>query len=878
MFLAEENLEDLRRFYIKGRKWLKKAHEEGLTGAEFGQGHADLVDRVLRELFRKSGQDSNLRGKICLAAVGGYGREELCAYSDIDLLILHLPGKEDNLAPWIREILYPLWDWGVKVSYTIRSLGEKWRFGPKNLDFLFSLLEARWVAGEKSIFYKWEREFWSAGVKGKEEKLIFLIEQQARERHRHHGDSVFILEPEVKEGKGGLRDYHAAISAARIKYRLKTTRELAEKGILSEKEWHNLAAALNFLWRVRNQLHYLYQRKEDRLSFEDQEKLAILLGYQAPDSFKATEFFLQDYFRHALHLHQISFNLIEKCQHEEYAPLVHIPRPPYGAELLPGFSLYHGKLVITDPGRFDRNPLEIWQAFTAVHQYGVEMDTRLKEIISGQLQVVTEKFRRAEESVRAFWSFFTETGHLALVLETMYETGFLQKFLPEFDRVYGQVQYDRYHIFPVDIHCIYAVRELEDLEKKKNLTFSFLLSQIIEEVKDRGLLKLAALLHDLGKFAGSEHAQNGEGIAAAIGERLRLAAERITTLRFLVREHSTFAEIAQKRDLNEENLILRFAQQVGDGEKLRMLYLLSFADLRATGPSGWSAWKDTLMQELFFKTLHILDKGESLARDDQQVIERKQREIRQLLNGQLPPWKLTEYLVNIPVKDYLFQEASAMAQQILMAEKLREQTVVIEGEERPEKGCTEIIVVAPDEPGLFAKICGVLSANLLNILSAQVSTWGNGVAVDQFQVQDLIAEKILHSPRLTKLAEELRNVLEKKMEVANLLQARAFPLFPKFYSPRYASRVEIDNETSDFYTIVEVYTADRPGLLYQIARRFFELEINIEKAKISTKVDQVVDVFYVQDLSGGKIREEEKIRRLKEEILNELAGPKGIFG
>lgn len=872
---AEENLEDIRRFYFKGQEWLKKAHEEGLAGVEFGQAHADLMDKVIRRLLRIAGNSSILKEKISLAAIGGYGREELSPCSDIDLLILHLPGREKNLDQWVKEILYPLWDWGLKVGYTIRTLKEKWQSIQKDLPFFLSLLDARWVAGEKTIFYEWEREFWEAGVLGKEPELILKIRQKAQERHKRHGDSVFILEPEIKEGKGGLRDYHAARSVAKLRYRLRGGRELAEKGILSEKEWHILKAALNFLWRVRNQLHYLYNRKEDRLFFEDQEKIALLLGYRAPDSFKATESFLQDYFRYALHLHQISFNLIEKCLHESSSNLAHRPIQPT-AEILPGFSLYHGKLVNTDPSRFDRNPLELWQAFTAIHQFGVEMDTRLKEIISGQLEVIGEKFRTAPESINSFWSFFEEKGNLTLVLETMHETGFLQKFLPEFEKIYCQVQYDRYHLFPVDIHSIYAVRELENLEKK-NSAGSSLLRQIMEEVKDRGLLKLAVLIHDLGKFSGAAHAQNGEDIAVRIGQRLNLSPERIATLRFLVREHLTFAEVAQRRDLNEENLILRLAQKIGDGERLRMLYLLSFADLRAIGPAGWSVWKDTLMQELFIKTMHILERGESLGKDDQEVIEQRQREIMELLNGQIAPRQLATYLVNIPVKNYLFAEAPTIAQQILMAEKLADQTLVMEGEEKIEKGYTEITIVAHDEPGLFGQICGVLTANLLNILSAQISTWDNGIAVDQFQVQELIAESILRAPRWTKLQEELKDVLEKKIDVPHLWQGLSLPLFQKFYSSRYAARVEVDNETSDFYTIVEVYANDRPGLLYQIAQKIFALGLNIWRAKISTKVDQVVDVFYIQDLSGGKVIEEKQITKIREEILAEVQNEIGDF-
>ncbi|MDH4264788.1 MAG: HD domain-containing protein [Deltaproteobacteria bacterium] len=392
----------------------------------------------------------------------------------------------------------------------------------------------------------------------------------------------------------------------------------------------------------------------------------------------------------------------------------------------------------------------------------------------------------------------------------------------------------------------------------------------MKEIKDPGLLKLAALLHDLGKAEGSSHAQRGEKIAAAIGERLQLSKARIETLRFLVREHLIFSEIAQRRDLNDENLIFRFAQTVRDGERLRMIYLLGFADLRAVGPSSWTAWKDTLMRELFLKALHLLEKGEGLGREDQDRLIKIQREAMDLLAGQVPSPRVSEYLVNIPPRHYAVHEGWAIAQQILMAEKLNDQIVVLEGEERPEEGCEEVTVVARDKPGLFSKISGVLTANFLNILSAQISTWENGIAVDRFGVQNLIDEGLFQTRRWTKLQEDLKNVLEGNVEVNSLLAAMVLPLF-QCYPPSWrATKVEVDNTASDFYTVIEIYTHDRPGLLYRISQKIFELGLNIWSAKIATKVDQVVDVFYIQDLSGAKLTDEEVISKLKKELAEEL--------
>ena len=867
-----ESLEDIERFFRNGQEWLRKQHEEGMSGEEFCRSRSSLMDSVLGRLWNRAldlQEDPKSHSGLSLVAVGGYGREELSPYSDIDLLFLHLPGNGKDLKGWIQALLHPLWDWGLTVGYTVQTPKDSWRAAQRDLDLLLSFLDARWVGGDKATYLRFKEDF-SRGLKsGKEKEVILKIQQSAVARHIKFGDSVFVLEPEVKEGKGGLRDYHAAFWSAEIKYHIRSAQEFTDRGLLSEREGETYSRALGFLWRVRNQLHYVHGRREDRLSFEDQEAMARALGYKGEDAFQSTESFLKDYFNQALQVHHLSWNMMEKCLNEAASSgrIWGRKTPP---EIAPGFFLYRGRLALTDPSSFDRNPFFLWQAFETIHHHGMEMSATLKEAISQRLDLVSERFRVAQESTKAFLSFFERPGHLYQVLEEMHETGFLRRFLPEFERVHCHIQYDRYHLYPVDVHSLYAVLELENLEKKSAAATWPLLQELIKEIVDPGLLKLAALVHDLGKADGPSHALRGEKIAESIGSGLGLSTERIDILRFLVREHLAFAEVAQRRDLNDENLIFRFAQTMGDGEQLKMLYLLVFADLRAVGPSAWTAWKDTLLRELFLKTLHLLEKGEGLRKEDRERAIRLQREIMELLRGQVFPPKVSDYLVNIPSRHYQVHDARAIGRQILMAERLADQTVVLDAEEKPEEGYDEITVVARDEPGLFAKICGAMTANLLNILSAQISTWENGIAVDQFRVQSLIEEGLLQPRRWSKLQEDLKKVLEGKVEVTSLLQEMVPPLFHRYSPPRFTTRIEVDNSVSDFYTVVEVFTHDRPGLLYQIAHKIFEMGLNLWMARISTKVDQVVDVFYIQDLSGEKVEDEEKTSMIKRDLLEAL--------
>jgi [protein-PII] uridylyltransferase len=865
-----ESLEDIERFLRAGQKWLRGEHRDGLSGQEFCRHHSSCMDRLIQRLFQRAQalfQDRQSTSGISILAVGGYGREELNPFSDIDLLVLHPSGKSKNLEGLLQAILHPLWDWGLTVGHTVQTPREGLRAAQKDLDLFFSFLDGRWIAGDKETYLRFRDEFGKA-VTGKETETILEIWKRGEARHAHFGDSVFVLEPDIKEGKGGLRDYHSAYWAARLRYGIQTVEELETCGLFSSKEWQNYSRALGFLWRVRNQLHYFYGRREDRLSFDDQESIASALDYRGQTPFLATESFLKDYFRQALQVYRLSWNVLEKSlENQPGAPKKWSTGAPL--EIAPGFSLYHGRLILADSGRLDRNPLSLWQAFEFIHAHGVDLDPELEEKVAEQATGINDRFRAAPESIEAFRSFFERPGHLYRVLEAMYQTGFLSRFLEEFERVHCQVQYDRYHIYPVDVHSLYAVREIEDLEKKDK-TDEAVLKEVMGEIRDPALLKMAALLHDLGKGEGSPHAIEGERIAASIGQRLSLSPARIADLCFLVREHLSFVEIAHRRDLNDENLIFRFARTVESGERLKMLYLLCVADLRAVGPAAWTVWKDTLMRELFLKTIHLLEKGEGMGKELQEQTIQTQREIMDLLLGQVPAPKISEYLVSISNRHYAGFNSRAIGQQILMAEKLKDQRVALEGEAKPEEGCEEITVVARDEPGLFAKISGVLTANYLNILSAQISTWENGVAVDTFRVQDLIDESLFEPRRWDKIRRNLEQVLRGEEQVNSLVGGMKVPLFQKYSPSRKPTRVQVDNDASDFYTIIEVYTYDRPGLLYRITQKLFTMELSIAMARISTKADQVVDVFYVQDLSGSKVEDGVFIKKIIEELKNDL--------
>ena len=500
------------------------------------------------------------------------------------------------------------------------------------------------------------------------------------------------------------------------------------------------------------------------------------------------------------------------------------------------------------------------------------MGAGLKEAISTRLDLVSERFQSAQESVLSFLSFFEKPGHLYRVLEAMHETGFLRRFLPEFERVHCHIQYDRYHLYPVDVHSLYSVQELETLGNETETPSWPLLGQLMKEIRDPGLLKLAALVHDLGKAEGASHALRGEKIAASIGTRLGLSAERIdnppvpgagafefrrdrpATGPERRKPHLPVCPIGWRQRTLEDALppgLCRPPRRGALGLDGLERYAAAGAvhqDPPSAGEGG-GAWEGRRRS------------GSSASRGRSWNCSR----------GQISPPRISEYLVTIPSRHYQVCDARSLGRQILMAERLSDESVVLDGEEKPEEGCDEVTVVARDEPGLFAKICGVLTANFLNILSAEISTWENGIAVDQFRVQSLIEEGLLQPRRWIKLQEDLKRVLEGKVGVSALLQEMVPPLFHRYTPSRLPPKVDVDNSISDFYTVVEVYTHDRPGLLYRIAQKIFEMGLNLWMARISTKVDQVVDVFYIQDLSGAKVEDEEKIGMIKKELLEELA-------
>ena len=411
----------------------------------------------------------------------------------------------------------------------------------------------------------------------------------------------------------------------------------------------------------------------------------LALGYRGENPFLATESFLKDYFRQALQIYRLSWNILDKCLEDETGkPKGRGTGAPL--EIAPGFSLYHGRLTLTDANLFESQPPSSLEGFRdhPLPRRGTRSGLGGEDFRRGRSES-TIGSAPLRNPLPPFFLFSSSSGHLSRVLEAMYETGFLSRFLEEFDRVHCQVQYDRYHIYPVDVHSLYAVREIENLEKARSSGGS-VLEEVMSEIQDPGLLKLAALFHDLGKGEGSPHTIEGEKIAASIGKRLSLSPPRIADLCFLVREHLNFVEIAHRRDLNDENLIFRFARSVENGERLKMLYLLCVADLRAVGPAAWTAWKDALMRELFLKTLHLLEKGEGMGKEIQERTLQIQAEVMELLRGQIPPPRISVYLVSIPSRHYAVHDAREIGRRFSWRRSSRSKKSPWRGRRNPKRG------------------------------------------------------------------------------------------------------------------------------------------------------------------------------------------------
>ena len=812
---------------------------------EFLRQHSDMVDSLVRKAFQKA-QSHVSTPSVCLIAIGGYGRAELAPYSDVDLLLLYSSSKKEELPPLIEKMLYPLWDLGLEVSCSSRPINECLKMAQSDLQIKTGLIDGRYLDGEYEFFRKLYSLFTKKVLHRTVQKFAEGLAKDLYLRSQKYEDPAYALEPNIKEGEGGLRDFQIGRWIIRAKY--KTDRW---DSILFPDHSRMLDKSLQFLWAVRNQLHLLTGRKQDNLTFEFQEKIAPIIGF--PPGTKGIEEMMRQYHLSTQRISNFVYDILARTLHE----------PSWAKKAFfffqrkkidENFGIAYGELHLFDPITFKRDPLQLMTLFRHCQTYRANMDFRMEEAVVEALPFIDDHFRTSEVVNQTFHSILKKGGGVHAILKKMHELGFLSRYIPEFSEIEGKVHYDLYHVHPVDVHSILAVEELEKLREGLYHKGYPLLTSLIREIEKPEILFLTTLLHDIGKGMDGDHSSVGEEIVKHIGKRMELSMEDRELIGFLISHHLFMIQTAFRRDLHDEQVIIHFANEVKNLNQLKMLYLLTFADIKAVGPEAWTSWKDTLLMELFLKTSHFFERGavDGLFLKGDEMIQRLQESLSQEIISEY-----AEYLPDRYLSCYPFTE---ITHHIEMARSIEKELLLVEWEIEKEIQA-KVIVCTKDRYGLFSKIAGSMFLNRLNILEAQIHTWGNGVALDTFWVED--ATKDIKS-RLQQFKKDLLEILSGKIFLKDLLsKGKVSNGIKQKVIPRVSEELKINNQDSDFYTIVEVIGEDRVGILYEITQALTDHGCDIHFARVSTLGNRIVDVFYVQDAWGEKIEEKNSVDQLK---------------
>ena len=857
-------LSGCKNFLSRYRDDIKQLHLSGAPGTEITHLLSDMMDELHNRLFLSIiydvGGGGSMLEHVSLVAVGGYGRGELNPYSDIDIMFLHdgiLPvATVEDIA---QKLLYFLWDMRLDVGYSVRKITDCIEMAAADGTVKTALMDARFLSGSRPLFASLTKVIFSQILPKSSDSFIKEKIADMKVRRDKYGSTVYLLEPNLKEGEGGLRDLQTAIWVSRVKYKFLELRELIIKGVVDDEELEMYQGALDYLWRIRNELHYFSGRKNDQLTFDAQVHLAAFLGYQNSGRVLAVEDFMRDYYRHANKVEHFTSSLISRCVWRDEGALKilgYFVRRPVGD----GCFVLKGELIAPDESIVEKNPIVMMKMFELAQKHGVILNVRVKGLIRKNLALINDKFRRNREVNQSFLNILRSPKGVADTLRMMHHLEFLNRYIPELENIYCKVQHDIYHIYTVDIHTLFAVEQTEKMLTGEFKEIMPLPCAIASQISKQELLILAVLFHDIGKGSGGGHSEKGAAMIPTIARRMGLSREDSDRLQFLVLQHLHFAHISQRRDLNDEKMIVQFARQMVTSENLKMLYLLTVADVRAVGAEVWTNWKASLFQELYEKAFAILDRGGFEQEASSERVTSVIKKVTALLDNELTVAEIRQELKSMPVRSLLSNPPQLIAEQVRLLLGLEQADVLSRLSHQPESDCSEYTICAHDMPGLFSIITGVMAANGINILGAQINTSKNGKVLDVLQVNSPQGNLVTDAAHWEKIEMNMRQAIHGEVQVSTLVAKRKRPtLLTSRPAPRFATKVDIDNEVSEEYTVIDILTHDKVGLLYLITSTLSEMGLYIGVSKISTKVDQVADVFYVRDIFGHKILEQDKL-------------------
>ncbi len=873
---ADDRADSVGTLLAGQRRAIQHRLTAGASGAEIVAANTDLVDGLIigryRTAVRKGGEEYVSAGfqHCCLVALGGYGRRELAPHSDIDLMFLFRSEASRLVPELVRQVLHPLWDVGFQIGHSVRTIQDCIELATTDSTVKTSMMEARFLAGSPELFQEFHGRYLRKVVaKGIDKYLDLKLEERHRE-YEKFGETVYLLEPNVKKSKGGLRDLHLLQWVGMARYLAPTIRELSDRGILSRSDYVALVEAREFLWRVRALLHVHAGMAQEILNFDEQVWLAERLGFKDQPHLLAVEQFMQQYYRHTMGLHERCMRFVDRCRS--------VPLWRRLARFLPApkvdeyFVVRGSSLTVAEHmrARVLGSPALLLRLFDVARCRRLTIVPPLLEDIHHHMDAVSEDAYRTEEVGRIFLKILGGPG-TTTTLEAMHRAHLLEKMIPAFATVRGLMQFNQYHKYTVDEHSLLAVGRAEALEQDAGV-----LGQVYREIKRKDILHLAVLLHDLGKGQEEDHSEVGKRIAEQAAVRLRYDEQETRTLVFLVHRHLRMAHTAFRRDPHDEKVLLPFAREVGTPEVLRKLLVLTAADIAAVGPGVLTKWKESLLIELYLRTIQEVS-GEREASDAPERLRKIAADVLQqpalASESEIDATWVESQLRQFPLRYAYGTAPNRIAAHLAVIRRLTAGDVLVDGDFNASLGTCEYAVVTFNDliPGIFSKIAGVMAASGLQILDAQILTRHDGVVVDTFQVADPDYREAPPRDRQVAIAETITAVLKGRETIEELMRrSTRLPIGRSLPAHRRPTEVRLDNETSERFTILDVFADDRQGLLYAITNAIFQLGLSVHAARISTRLDQAADVFYVTDGEGRKIEDPAQLERIRTGVHDEI--------
>ena len=863
----------LKEALAAGRSELhRRMLAEEARGRTLASAYAFLTDQILRlaydfvtqKLYPLSNPTAGER--LTLLAVGGYGRGEMAPFSDVDILFL-TPHKQ---TPWTEQVieamLYLLWDLRLKVGHASRTVPEMIRYAREDTTIRTAVLEGRYLWGDQALYDEARAAFWRDVVPGTESEFVRQKLDERDARHKRMGDSRYVVEPNLKEGKGGLRDLHTLFWIGKYINRANDVTELVDKGLLTAEELRQFLKAEEFLWTVRCHLHDIAGRAEERLTFDVQRELAARLKYADRPGVSGVERFMKHYFLTAKTVGDLSRQFLAHLEHQHRKkPLWRLPTLRRGARKLSGFVVMEGRLAAPDDLFFRDQPVRLIQLFHLADTQGLEIHPTTVRQAGRDAALITAAVRNDPEANRMFLDILTSPRDPESMLRLMNEVGVFGRFVPDFGRVVAQMQYDMYHHYTVDEHTIRAIGLLARIEKGELAKDHPLGTEIIGKLLSRRVLYVAVLMHDIAKGRGGDHSELGARVAEKLCPRLGLNAAETETVAWLVRYHLLMSATAFKRDLTDYKTILAFAEMVQSPERLRLLLLLTTVDIRAVGPGIWNAWKGQLLGELYESAEEVLLLGHKTTGRRERIAAKQQMLETQLGWSQAKFNRYAKrffdaYWIAEP-QDVLFLNAELVRVADEAKKSLNVATVIDMA-----AGTTLLSIYAPDHPGLFFRVAGSISLGGANIVGARIHTTRDGMALDNMTLQDHNGGAFDDPDRLARLQQTVEDALAGRIKLADRLAAKPSSK-PRAEVFRVETNILIDNKASNRYTVIEINTLDRPALLFALTHALFQAKVTIHSAHVATYGERAVDVFYLTDLTGEKITNANRLKALERKLV-----------